>query len=144
LQDALVAQDGEMLRDIALRGADGFDDVLHAGFLVADHAEDFQAQRMRDRLQRRAAVSMCSCLPIRSSIAVACLGPVMSVWSGGKTEYYRILRYAQHLRLPIMYKIVLLRHGESTWNQENRFTGWTDVGLTEKGIRRGRSGPASC
>jgi len=32
-----------------------------------------------------------------------------------------------------MYKLVLLRHGESTWNQENRFTGWTDVGLTEKG-----------
>ena len=32
-----------------------------------------------------------------------------------------------------MYKIVLLRHGEYTWNQENRFTGWTDVGLTEKG-----------
>ena len=32
-----------------------------------------------------------------------------------------------------MYKIVLLRHGESTWNQENRFTGWTDVGLTDKG-----------
>lgn len=33
-----------------------------------------------------------------------------------------------------MYKIVLLRHGESTWNQENRFTGWTDVGLTDKGM----------
>lgn len=33
-----------------------------------------------------------------------------------------------------MYKIVLLRHGESVWNQENRFTGWTDVGLTEKGL----------
>jgi 2,3-bisphosphoglycerate-dependent phosphoglycerate mutase len=33
-----------------------------------------------------------------------------------------------------MYKIVFLRHGESTWNQENRFTGWTDVGLTEKGL----------
>jgi 2,3-bisphosphoglycerate-dependent phosphoglycerate mutase len=32
-----------------------------------------------------------------------------------------------------MYKVVLLRHGESTWNQENRFTGWTDVDLTEKG-----------
>ncbi|HEX8987390.1 MAG TPA: 2,3-diphosphoglycerate-dependent phosphoglycerate mutase [Rhodocyclaceae bacterium] len=32
-----------------------------------------------------------------------------------------------------MHKIVLLRHGESTWNQENRFTGWTDVDLTEKG-----------
>jgi len=33
-----------------------------------------------------------------------------------------------------MHKLVLLRHGESTWNKENRFTGWTDVGLTEKGI----------
>lgn len=33
-----------------------------------------------------------------------------------------------------MYKIVLLRHGESTWNMENRFTGWTDVDLSEKGI----------
>ena len=33
-----------------------------------------------------------------------------------------------------MYKIVLLRHGESTWNKENRFTGWTDVDLTEKGV----------
>ncbi len=31
-------------------------------------------------------------------------------------------------------KLVLLRHGESTWNKENRFTGWTDVGLSEKGI----------
>lgn len=33
-----------------------------------------------------------------------------------------------------MKKIVLLRHGESTWNQENRFTGWTDVDLSEKGV----------
>jgi 2,3-bisphosphoglycerate-dependent phosphoglycerate mutase len=33
-----------------------------------------------------------------------------------------------------VYKIVLLRHGESEWNKENRFTGWTDVDLTEKGI----------
>ena len=33
-----------------------------------------------------------------------------------------------------MYKVVLLRHGESAWNKENRFTGWTDVDLTEKGI----------
>ena len=31
-------------------------------------------------------------------------------------------------------KLVLLRHGESTWNKENRFTGWTDVDLSEKGI----------
>lgn len=32
-----------------------------------------------------------------------------------------------------MYKIVLIRHGESTWNKENRFTGWTDVPLSGKG-----------
>jgi 2,3-bisphosphoglycerate-dependent phosphoglycerate mutase len=32
-----------------------------------------------------------------------------------------------------MYKLVLLRHGESTWNLENRFTGWTDVDLTDRG-----------
>ena len=33
-----------------------------------------------------------------------------------------------------MKKIVLLRHGESVWNKENRFTGWTDVDLTQKGV----------
>ncbi|HWQ47136.1 MAG TPA: 2,3-diphosphoglycerate-dependent phosphoglycerate mutase, partial [Longilinea sp.] len=33
-----------------------------------------------------------------------------------------------------MFKLVLLRHGESTWNKENRFTGWTDVDLSEKGL----------
>jgi 2,3-bisphosphoglycerate-dependent phosphoglycerate mutase len=33
-----------------------------------------------------------------------------------------------------MFKVVLLRHGESTWNQANRFTGWTDVDLSEKGL----------
>jgi 2,3-bisphosphoglycerate-dependent phosphoglycerate mutase len=32
------------------------------------------------------------------------------------------------------YKIVFVRHGESTWNNENRFTGWTDVDLSEKGV----------
>ena len=32
-----------------------------------------------------------------------------------------------------MYKLVLLRHGESVWNKENRFTGWTDVDLSDKG-----------
>jgi 2,3-bisphosphoglycerate-dependent phosphoglycerate mutase len=34
-----------------------------------------------------------------------------------------------------MKKLVLMRHGESTWNLENRFTGWTDVDLTEKGVQ---------
>lgn len=33
------------------------------------------------------------------------------------------------------YKVVLLRHGESTWNKENKFTGWTDVDLSEKGLQ---------
>jgi 2,3-bisphosphoglycerate-dependent phosphoglycerate mutase len=38
-----------------------------------------------------------------------------------------------------MYKLVLLRHGESTWNKENRFTGWTDVDLTDKGRQEARA-----
>ncbi|MCX6113344.1 MAG: 2,3-diphosphoglycerate-dependent phosphoglycerate mutase [Proteobacteria bacterium] len=33
-----------------------------------------------------------------------------------------------------MYRLVLIRHGESLWNKENRFTGWTDIDLSEKGI----------
>jgi 2,3-bisphosphoglycerate-dependent phosphoglycerate mutase len=33
------------------------------------------------------------------------------------------------------FKLVLIRHGESTWNKENRFTGWTDVDLSEKGLQ---------
>lgn len=37
-----------------------------------------------------------------------------------------------------MYKIVLLRHGESSWNKENRFTGWTDVDLSDKGLAEAR------
>lgn len=39
-----------------------------------------------------------------------------------------------------MYKLVLLRHGQSVWNLENRFTGWTDVGLTEQGAAEARGG----
>jgi 2,3-bisphosphoglycerate-dependent phosphoglycerate mutase len=38
-----------------------------------------------------------------------------------------------------MYKIVFMRHGESTWNLDNRFTGWTDVDLTEKGAKEARA-----
>ena len=37
-----------------------------------------------------------------------------------------------------MHRVVLLRHGESTWNQENRFTGWKDVDLTDKGKNEAR------
>ena len=39
-----------------------------------------------------------------------------------------------------MHRVVLLRHGESTWNKENRFTGWTDVDLSEKGRQEAREG----
>ncbi len=38
-----------------------------------------------------------------------------------------------------MKKLVLLRHGKSTWNEENRFTGWTDVDLSEKGMEEARN-----
>lgn len=38
-----------------------------------------------------------------------------------------------------MIKLVLLRHGESVWNKENRFTGWTDVELSEKGIEEAKT-----
>ncbi len=38
-----------------------------------------------------------------------------------------------------MYKIVLLRHGESVWNKENKFTGWKDVDLSEKGLQEAKA-----
>jgi len=38
-----------------------------------------------------------------------------------------------------MYKLVLVRHGESTWNLDNRFTGWTDVDLTPAGIEQAKN-----
>ena len=38
-----------------------------------------------------------------------------------------------------MYKLVLIRHGESTWNLENRFTGWTDVELTPTGVEQAKN-----
>ena len=39
-----------------------------------------------------------------------------------------------------MYKLVLIRHGESVWNKENRFTGWTDVDLSERGVEEAHRG----
>ena len=43
----------------------------------------------------------------------------------------------------VAHKLVLLRHGESIWNQENRFTGWYDVALSEKGILEAKDGGKS-
>ncbi|XP_023333695.1 phosphoglycerate mutase 2 [Eurytemora carolleeae] len=38
------------------------------------------------------------------------------------------------------YKVVMIRHGESTWNQENRFCGWFDAGLSPKGMNEAKAG----
>jgi 2,3-bisphosphoglycerate-dependent phosphoglycerate mutase len=52
------------------------------------------------------------------------------VWSFGCVKNLLFRHFYWYF---IMYKIVFMRHGESTWNLDNRFTGWTDVDLTEKG-----------
>jgi 2,3-bisphosphoglycerate-dependent phosphoglycerate mutase len=41
--------------------------------------------------------------------------------------------FARAAGVPVVHRLVLLRHGESTWNRENRFTGWTDVDLSQRG-----------
>ena len=43
-----------------------------------------------------------------------------------------------------MYKLTLIRHGESVWNKENRFTGWTDVALSERGMREAQTAGEVC
>lgn len=55
----------------------------------------------------------------------------MAVSSPRKRGSIRRLQYN-------MYKVVLLRHGESTWNKENRFTGWNDVDLSEEGVEEAK------
>ena len=42
-------------------------------------------------------------------------------------------------RAPALHKVVFIRHGQSTWNLENRFTGWHDVDLTEQGVQEAKS-----
>ena len=49
-----------------------------------------------------------------------------------------MLGFAPHFLKVTMYKLVLIRHGESTWNLENRFTGWTDVDLTPTGVEQAK------
>lgn len=54
--------------------------------------------------------------------------------SAAKTGLFNLLTTGT-----LMYKLVLIRHGESTWNLENRFTGWTDVDLTATGIEQAKT-----
>jgi len=53
-------------------------------------------------------------------------------------EGFPLVFQPRHPFLP-MYKLVLIRHGESTWNLENRFTGWTDVDLTDTGVEQAKN-----
>ena len=43
-----------------------------------------------------------------------------------------------------MSQVVFIRHGQSAWNLENRFSGWADVDLTEQGIREAHEGGQAC
>ncbi len=62
------------------------------------------------------------------------------VRAGNGFPYHcRSLSYPPPGIMSVTHKLVLLRHGESVWNKENRFTGWTDVGLTEKGLAEARA-----
>eukprot|EP00978_Attheya_sp_CCMP212_P048090 scaffold472470_cov86-Attheya_sp.AAC.1 len=62
--------------------------------------------------------------------------------SNQQKTYSSTPRYNNHrgAQLNMKYTLVLIRHGESTWNQENRFTGWVDVPLNEKGLKEAHAG----
>lgn len=65
---------------------------------------------------------------------------VAAAQGGALQDLTRLARGRGSLHtLVSMTKLVLLRHGESIWNKENLFTGWTDVGLSERGIEEARS-----
>src|SRR5215475_15896326 len=55
------------------------------------------------------------------------------------TRYYKVAGvHRKTVAETAVKKLVLLRHGESVWNKENRFTGWIDVGLTQRGEEEAR------
>src|SRR4029077_12482259 len=62
------------------------------------------------------------------------------VAAGKPLQYRWSLPVSARKARTTMYKLVLVRHGESVWNKENRFTGWTDVDLSEKGRDEAREG----
>lgn len=54
--------------------------------------------------------------------------------------YFEVkLRSFRHIKMAT-FEIVMIRHGESTWNQENKFCGWFDAGLSDKGVKEAESG----
>src|SRR5260370_39634591 len=88
---------------------------------------------------------------IRSICSVRPISPKMSRgWRGWRCtpcprisirDHYKMLSCGANKRRvenAHMYKVVLLRHGESVWNMENRFTGWTDVDLTQRGVEEAK------
>jgi len=91
--------------------------------------------------------------PFIADLVVATGAGQIKTGSASRTD--RIVKYNQLLRIeeqlgprrnssqegiPAMTKLVLIRHGESTWNKENRFTGWTDVELSDKGRQEALEG----
>ena len=91
--------------------------------------------------------------PFIADLAVATNAGQIKTGSASRTDriakYNQLLRIEERLgvvgrsspaerRTAEVKKLVLLRHGESTWNKENRFTGWTDVDLSEKGRQEAR------
>lgn len=79
-------------------------------------------------------------------VGIALLNAVDSFVTNPSTVYngafgHRVARMRQNgSNLQMKYTVVLVRHGESTWNKENRFTGWVDVPLSEKGIKEAEAG----
>ena len=90
--------------------------------------------------------------PFIADLAVATNAGQIKTGSASRTDrickYNQLLRIEERLGASAIFpgrkayrqvkKLVLLRHGESTWNKENRFTGWTDVDLSDKGRQEAR------
>src|SRR3989442_15173324 len=66
--------------------------------------------------------------------------PFQTILKRPTKAHYKMLSCSAERASPgtPMHRIVLLRHGESVWNMENRFTGWTDVDLTPRGVEEAR------
>lgn len=88
-----------------------------------------------------------SLLPFSSGVAAICWSAIFSAEHRKKKVIKRgcqenpgnlLIRTINNNGFWVMGKIILLRHGESEWNQQNRFTGWTDVTLTRRGEEEAR------